>query len=337
MSFGQQKKQWKPKPAMERKPVGGIHAIDPVFEAIIAQRDKVTAFNTSGNVLPSEMISFTTPDGQGVTVEAFKAYLVTQLTFCVPFDSPGYPEVKRLDTKAERGVMYPVYRSRIKWKHSEEYWHVPGYSRYVTNEHGHVKNAYNGLDVMPNEYGRYAMFADMPGVFENKEPYANVTLDTINMLANRPLPSDFIDYGMGKYSHEVRYDKTKKIIDWCKRPEVIVRDGMGSIEAGQDVTQFGLVYLSNKDIKDLRKVKESELYRGAVQSGQFTVKLKDDSLVANVTPVAVNNPAAATQPAPAASQPMSNLDVTPQSSGGSGYSADMNAAGTSEFDDNLPF
>lgn len=312
MSFGQPKRppyQGNKRPQLQRNAVGGDHQIDPVFEAIISQSDKLMGFNVSGNALPMEMVSFTTPDGQGVVIEAYKALMVLNSTFCVPFDSPAYPEIIKLDTVAERGLYYAAYKSRIFWKHSDEYWHIPGYTRYVVNKHGHVKNAYNGLDIKPNEWGKYALFADMPGVLEQKPPFAGVELRQIQMLAFRPLPSDFVDYGFGNYSHTISYNNEQQVINWVARPEVVVRDGMGNVENGRNLTEFGIKFLNNKMIKEFRQVKESELYFGSVNHGQFTVKLKDDSLVAEIEPVSV---VGNSTPANAQPSQMSNLDVPPQ-------------------------
>lgn len=297
MSFGDKpKKQYKQRPKFERQPVGGEHQIDPVFEAIISQSDKLLPFNVSGNSLSHDIVSFDLPGGDRLSIEAYKAMMVTNMTFCVPFDNPAYPEIMKLNTQADRAFHFAAYRARIFWKHSGDFWHIPGFTRYVINKHGHIKNAYNGMDIKPNNWGQYALFNDMVGVFENKPPFPNIDINRLKMLSFKLLPSDFVDYGFGTYNYELGYSVESKTIDWVKRPQVVIRDGMGNVEEAANLTEFGIVYLNSKSMKELREIKEASLYSGNQSAGQFTVKLKNDALVSQVPVVNISGQGNATTP-----------------------------------------
>lgn len=325
MSYGQRNNQRQQRPAPTRSKQTIEHEIDPLFEVIMNQSDKLMPFNVSGNALPTEMVRFDTPDGQGLTIEAFKAMMVTSMTFCVDFANPNYPEVRKLDTQVDRGTLHAVYKSRIFWKHSKDFWHIPGFTRYVIDARGNVKNAYNGVDIRPDQWGNYKIFSDQLW-FINDKPFG-ADLKTLMLISQKALPSDFKDYGFRNWSHKVAYSHETKSIDLVKRPAVTIRDGNGNVLDGENLTEFGILNLKTKDIKDLREIKEENLYTGSCTGGQFTAKLKDPSLVVPVPEVVVTNESAAVS-TPAV-QNGTAPDVRPSTP------APQNLP--TEFDDDIPF
>lgn len=318
MSFGQKPPRQnynQNKPKLVREVLKGEHECDPNIEAIMGQGDKLQPFNSAGNVLPTEMVRFDTPSG-GMAIEAYKAMMIVSNGFCVNLDNPHYPEIKKLKTLENRSVVYADYKAKIKWKHSEDFWHIPCFTRYVINEKGNIKNAYNGMDIKPNDWGQYMLVADQYQAFNKPLPTDMALLMT---LSQKPIPQGFKDYGYRTYSHRLAFNPADQKVDLVPRPEIYVRDGNGQIEEGLNVTEFAAIYLKNKDVGEFRKVSDEALRLGSVQVGQYTIKAKDGQYASPAPEVNVS------------SVPAQNAELTAQTT--STTPPPMDA----KFDDDIPF
>lgn len=285
MGFGNNRggyKQQKPKPQLpELEPQ---HDLDPVIKAVIQQADRLQPFNQGGDMLPTEMIRFDTLDGKGVTMEAYKAMMITNLTFAVPHDNSCYPRVAKLKTVFDRAVLYAAYASRIFWNQSKDFWHIPGFSRYVINKDGLIKNAFNGIDIKPNQWGSYALFCD--GFYSAPKP-RQVTLPTLMLMSQKALPQDFKDFGYMTYNYTIGYKSDIKAIDFVKRPAVQVKAQDGSIEEAENAHEFAKIFMNHKQHREfLTALNEDKLYYGSDVVAGFTVKLKDQSLLRQIPQVA---------------------------------------------------
>lgn len=271
MAWNNQRKQKSNYERPERPMLEQEHAIDPKLLMIINKSEELVSLMSEGSTLATEIIKFSGPSGE-VSVEACKAFLVTGLSFAVPFDNPHYPKVGKIDTEVKRNSYYPMYVSRIFWKHSDQFWHIPGFSRYVIDKFGNVKNAYNGLDIKPNDWGSLVLVPDMAGDY-NKPRAVQPSL--LKALAFKQLPTDFKDYGFGNYNYELEYSNETKTIDWVKRPTVIVQDMGGQVSEADNVTEFAIRFLKGKMRGEfIKSAKESRLRYGPVDGGSFTAKLK---------------------------------------------------------------
>lgn len=250
------------------------HAVPKSVELVIDERAELRNSQTIGKEIAKETISFKGM-GMSISVEAFKAAMMTQMSFGIPHDHPEYPNIIKHDTKFPSNSYFAQYLGRIKWTHDPSFWHIPCFTRYVIDKFGRVLNALNGMEITKDQWGNFDLAPDAIGT-ANKT--TKVQADWLKMLAFRALPSDFIDYGFRNYSHELKFCPELKVLTWVKRSLLVIKDNMsGDIAKCYGVKEFDTCYVSDfNSKKELWKVNDDVLQTGMVNTGSFSIRLEKE-------------------------------------------------------------
>jgi hypothetical protein len=168
------------------------------------------------------------------------------------------------------------------------------------NKRGVIKNAHSGIRILSDNWGNYHL---VPDGTKNKTRKFDGNL--LRMLALRPLPEGFIDYGFGNYSHLLSFDSATGNVTWVAREPVTVRNiRNGNTEEFPNILQFLNTTVDDWDVKHkFNMVKEEEFSIGPVAHGEYTVwhtSLDMETVAAdNINPVQGQQPAKPPQMTPA--------------------------------------
>ncbi|QAX96098.1 hypothetical protein [Vibrio phage vB_VmeM-Yong XC32] len=218
--WGGQKRQPKP-----REHHGPEHELNPRFESILKMdRNIPKNFRYPGEQPSNDTILFD-GDTERKSIDIPKASMILRQAG-IPVSHPHYPMIKKFNSEYQASDYYFVFASPIPWEHDENFRYIPGYTRYVIDRYGRVLNAYNKMPVTPESDTMYKLVADGPA-FANAPWWAKKEM--LQALAWGPLPENFIDFGGGIFSHELKFDKETGTITWVPREAVKVRNS----ETGQ--------------------------------------------------------------------------------------------------------
>lgn len=273
------------------------YEMEPIVEIAIKQRSLISQFSQFGDAVDNNIVSFD-EHGQHFNVPVSKFALIVNLQCGIPHDHPDFPVVKKLDTRFKSNNYYMQFPKPVVWLKHDDYRHIPGFTRFVMNKDGKVRNAYCGTEIVPSSWGMYKLVRDQAS---NKT--INVDLNTLRMLAFTKLPDDFIDFGFGARSHELEFNKGK--IEWVHRKSVVVKN-MKDGSVGTYPSALHFAKMNVKDFDAARKIsflKHSDLFNQLVTVNEYQIRYEDFDPstpipVENFTmPVAVPAPSLLTEPA----------------------------------------
>ena len=269
MSYGGQQGggrfQPKPRPVLEPE-----HELRPVAEAVIREKAKLRDHASIGDTVSTENIIV-----EGTSVPVPYAALVISHQLGIPHDHPNLPPMVKHKTTYQANEYALLYASAgdIKWEKDETFKYIPGYTRYVINKDGHIKNAYNGQTVTPNIYSGFTKL--VPDGRANR--VTGVDGLTIKALCQLPLPSDFIDFGFRSYSHRLDVNPEKQAIEWMPLPMVSARSNVdGAIHKFKNVHQ-----MIRNNLKDFNQMVEANKAArnltdsNVIIAGEYSVKCGD--------------------------------------------------------------
>lgn len=172
------------------------HELNPVAEAVCNDKSQLNNFKMPGDVIPNMAVSYA---GQQLTIGLAGAMASMQLG--IPHDHPNMPPIMKHNTRYKAGEYYIAWgkaNGRVKWLQDESFWYVPGFSRYVINDQGVLRNGHNGTTVSQNIYNgeKLPLIADG----KSQKPFP-VRLSLFTAMAYSKLPEDFVDFTFGSTSH----------------------------------------------------------------------------------------------------------------------------------------
>lgn len=208
------------------------HALHPAIEACVLMENaafkhlKYPGDNISTNVMQVHN------NGKMFSLLDARAALAKRTCTGIHPDHNNYPVVKRFNHRYPAIDHYVQWNLPVVWEHDTSYRYIPGYSRYVINFQGDVKNAYNGKAVRsPNGY-TVEIVPEGP-----KNDLKKVSLMSLRQLAWSKLPEDFISFGFGSFSHEISIDKETGAISWLPRIPVVTKQG-DNVEKWTSLSEF---------------------------------------------------------------------------------------------------
>lgn len=285
--------QPKPRPVLPPE-----HELDPLIEAVIANKRELRNFAQPGNVASTAYIQI---NGKNIPVPL--AAMMATHQYAVPYDhSNAYP-IRKLNSQFPDNAYVVIYEGHTKprWAQDESFWYIPTFSRYVINKDGHVKNAYNGRTVSENAYANWTteLVPDGPANMLRKVSSLN-----LSYLAMGVLPKDFTDYGFGTYSHKLWTDAEKNCITWVPLPKVQVKSSLsGAVIEQPNVQEFMKTFI--KDFNEQKAAREQLKYleQGVpMRAGEFTVTYVGMAPAAPTAPAAQEVAQSYTQQQPQAPQ-----------------------------------
>lgn len=317
MSFGQPA----PRPVLDK-----IHELDPVAESIIAVKQNLNNFKTIG----PNAAQGTVPAG-GVNIDASKAIVMALKQIGIPHDHPNFPPIMKLPTAFQSNEYVVLWGAagKVKWTKDDSFWHIPGYSRYVINATGQIKNAFNGMVVNENGFaGSTELVCDGP---LNSVSWTNA--NQLKMLTLAKLPDDFKDYGFRNYNYEMAFKDDA--IRWVKKTEVIAKSTVDGLERTiANITEFIDCYVKDFQEKgSVRKQIKEFSHANPIRTQEFVVRLAGDvpAQPASETPIAAQAPNAELAPA----QPTTPVEQAPAPAAQPAPAAP--APGSIDFDDDVAF
>lgn len=207
------------------------HELDPFVELAIDNKADFGDYRTTNSVCKDTMV-FDADRRQRtlpVTVAAAMAY--NQMG--IPYNHDNMPNFRKIPTDKPSCAYSAIYSEPIVWQKSDEFRHIPCFTRYVIDTYGRVLNAYNGRPVAM-EYGGYKLVPDGPS---NKT--RSVHLHQLMLMSFTALPEDFVDYGFGNYSHELAYSPETGKIEFLLKPEIAVKNtDDGSVTRYRCIDEF---------------------------------------------------------------------------------------------------
>lgn len=252
----------------------GEHELRPEAEAVFVGRQMLTQFSQPGNQVPQGMFQ---AGAQQVPVAYAVAVISLQIGF--PHDHPNAPEIAMFNTKHKSNDAFIKWKAGevIPWEKDSAYRYIPGYTRYVANEKGEIKNAYNGTTVTKDFTSDWIkLVKDGKGVKPTGVDKAMLT-----MLAWGKLPEDFIDYGFGVYSYKLSINETKDGLVFKKLPIVSARSNIdGSITKARNIHEFIRNNMTMKNFAALKEAQESAKIMGpddVISAGEYSVRCGDHS------------------------------------------------------------
>jgi len=293
-----------PKPRPQHGPE---HELEPRIEAILRKDRNVPKNYHSPGESPSRETILLEGDPERQSIEVPKAAMLFKQAG-YPLNHDQYPPIKKFNSEYPDSNYYFVHSGPVFWKKDENFRHIPTYSRYVIDRFGRVLNACTGVAVQPENDRMYKLVADGPA-FSNNPYWA--AKDTLLMLAFSTLPENFIDYGGGTYSHELKVDAEKGEYTWVARPAVKVRNGeTGQTKLYRNFPEF--IECAVKDFQqagDLRRQIRTPI-DGVLTVGPFQIKLAEETAMPEL-PVASesSSTAAVSEPAPAAATQEETVDI----------------------------
>lgn len=251
------------------------HQLDPIVEMAIDSYQSIKPFAAPGNTVPTETVHLA-KDGIRASVNAAKAALMLMMQIGIPHDHEMYPKISKFDTEYPANHYYLDWCSRVVWVHHPDFVHIPGYSRYVIDCDGHVKNAYNGKDIEPLNAFMHELVPD--GKANKLRKASNQTLI---MLAWGSLPEDFIDYGFGVYSHLLDFNKLTGKIEWVPKEVIIAKNNnSGTVQEIRDINMFQKQFINDFQIMtSMRDVMWNGLGDGVHTFGNWSIKAKEPKII----------------------------------------------------------
>lgn len=172
------------------------HELNPVAEAVCNDKSQLNNFKMPGDVIPNMAVSYA---GQQLTIGLAGAMASMQLG--IPHDHPNMPPIMKHNTRYKAGEYYIAWgkaNGRVKWLQDESFWYVPGFSRYVINDQGVLRNGHTGAVVSQNIYESEKLPLIADG--KSQKPFP-VRLGLFTAMAYSKLPEDFVDFTFGSTSH----------------------------------------------------------------------------------------------------------------------------------------
>lgn len=197
-----------------------IHQLNPVAEACAQMENaafkhmKQPGDNISNNTFMAQH------NGISATMIEPRAILAKRMQMGIPHDHECYPVVKRFPARYASDGYYPMWNIAVRWEHHEDFRYIPGYSRYVCDFQGNVKNAYNGKAITPLNGFTIELVPDGPKNAVRKAP-----ISLLISLTWSKLPEDFICYGFGNFSHELRVNKEAEAVQWVAKTPIVSKQG----------------------------------------------------------------------------------------------------------------
>lgn len=291
--WGGQKRRPQPRPQH-----GPAHELNARFEDILREsRNLPKQYKTIGSELNRDSILFDSDSARQSVPIPQAAMILKQCG--IPLSHESYPPIMKFNSDFPDGSYYLAWSGPVVWEYDDRFRYIPGYTRYVCDKFGRVLNAYNGTPVEPEKGGfGYRIVGDGPANFNNP---MYTTKDKLLMLAWSPLPEGFIDFGMGVYSHELKFDETEQKFGWVARPEIKVRDRRnGEAKLWPNLPMFVECVVSDFDQKKaFREYIRNGMPNEAIGIGDFDVKLKDEKEEPGPLPV-INKPQDEAMPSSAA-------------------------------------
>lgn len=209
-----------PKPRPQHGPQ---HVLEQRHEAILAQsRSLGRNYKTVGSQVSNDTIMLPS-DPMRTSIPVAKAAMLMR-QFALPIDHPNYPPMRKFNSTGADDGYYVVYSNGpMYWQKDDLFRHIPCYSRYVIDRYGRVLNAASGAVVERNKWDGYDLCSDGPAGLNN--PFG-VKVDVLMALAWMGLPDEFIDYGMGSWSHYLGVDTDSGQMKWLPHPKVKVRNSL---------------------------------------------------------------------------------------------------------------
>lgn len=189
MSFG----AFTPKPRVIQEPA---HELNPVAEAVNTDKSQLNNFKTPGDTVPNMLVNYA---GQQLTVGVAGAMATMQIG--VPHDHPKFPPIKKVNARFKSGEYFPAWglvQGRIEWLQDPTFHYIPGFSRYVINQQGEIRNGHNGTVITTNLYNGQPLKLIADG--KSQVPF-NARLGVLTAMAYSTLPEDFTDFTFGALSH----------------------------------------------------------------------------------------------------------------------------------------
>lgn len=226
------------------------HALSPRHEAMFISKGNLNDFKMMGEQPSHESVMFDS-DPWRKPIPVPQAVLMIFRQCGIPPNHPAFPPIKKVNTTYPDCREYYLNYSigKIHWLQEEGFFHIPTYTRYVMNKDGIVRNAYNGVDVQPNEWGAYKMVPDGP---TNK--LVQVNLDMLLALTFSQLPEDFVDYGFRNYSHKLITNTETGDIGWQPRQKVKAHSSMGIQEPNISALELMAKHIEPKQFEDRKAI-----------------------------------------------------------------------------------
>lgn len=266
--WGGGKRAPKPRPTH-----GPEHELEPRIEAILRKDRNVPKNYHSPGESPSRETLLLEGDPERSSIEVPKVAMIFKQAG-YPLNHDQYPPIKKFNSEYPDSNYYFVHTGPVFWKNDENFRHIPTYSRYVIDRFGRVLNAVTGVTVQPENERMYKLVSDGPAFSNN--PFW-VAKDVLLMLAFSTLPENFIDYGGGTYSHELKVDADKGEYTWVARPQVKVRNS----ETGQTKLYPNFPEFIECAVKDFQQAGELRRHlrkpiEGVLSVGPFQIKLAEE-------------------------------------------------------------
>lgn len=304
-----------PKP---REILTGQHELRAVAEAVFVNKQMLSQYAQHGDQLPQGMFQ-----AGANQVPVPYACAVICLQFGIPHDHPQCPEIAMFNTRHKANDAYIKWKAGevISWETDDTFHYIPGYTRYVVNQAGTIKNAANGETVTENFVGDWIKL-----VKDGRAPrVSGIDKAMLTMLAWAKLPEDFIDYGFGVFSYELAMNEERTGLVFKKLPAVSARSNIdGTISKARNVHEFIRNSMTMKNFNALKEAQEAarKMKPGdMIVAGEFTVTTGDVS-----DPIAFG-------PAPGAQPAMNNMEAA---NNNNGYQPPV-APAASPFNQDVPF
>lgn len=257
-------------PQKPRGVVSKEHELNMLAETVIENKVFRQDFKYHGREIPDVKVPIA-----GVNIPVPIACMMVSHQFGFQYDSPYLPACRKLDTGKPDFNYVPVYTTRNAWPTDESFYHIPGFTRYVCNDEGTIKNAANGMVV----YERLFVEPTAPRSVElvqdgTKNELRFVQTQLLQMLTLKNMPRGFIDYGFGIYSHQLKFNPEVNAITWVELPRLITRSMTDNKERPflnmEELIALAVEFdLRNEVRRDLSRLKEGEV----VAVGEFLVAI----------------------------------------------------------------
>jgi len=251
-----------PKPRPQFSPE---HEINPLVEQIIANKQLLANYRVPGDNALDQMM-----DVGGTQVPVYYATLAVTHQLGIPYDHPNFPAVIKHRT------MFPSYEHSVLWGSKTSYpwvkdssfWHIPGFSRYVINKDGDIKNANSGAAVADGVFSSYAkLVPDGRGTND-----IGVNGSDLLALSQIKIPEHFVDYGFRKYSHKLGPSENNDSLIWVPQSPVSAMGIDGTIRHCHNIHQFITNYIKdlNQKMAGDREVRSWQKGK-VIQIGEYSV------------------------------------------------------------------
>lgn len=297
---------------------GPQHVLEQRHEAILTQsRSLGRNYKTVGSQVSNDTIMLPSDPMRKSIPVAKAAMLMRQ--FALPLDHPNYPPMRKFNSTGASDGYYVVYSNGpMYWQKDDQFRHIPCYTRYVIDRYGRVLNAASGAKLERNKWNGYDLCSDGPAGMNN--PFG-VKIDILMALAFMGLPDDFIDYGMGSWSHYIGVDADSGEMKWLPHPKVKVRNSItGETKEWKCLAELVECDVSDYEIANrIRPYIRKGIHEDVVTVDNYMIKLSEPetpipplpAIAGNGLPesaMATNEAPVAETPVPATAPPVTDIN-----------------------------